>query len=205
MERRSPATVGASWSSGRSSSGLKGPSGSGGRSIAGPLAIFRVCSSRLRAAQALRATARIRRSSCLERRLLTTQVMTVASRLAHTLSAALLPRRERERLSKLRFRDAGHGYDVLGLQPDALIAAVGASRFLYDRYFRVSSHGAEHIPVDGAAVLACNHSGMLPIDGAMIVQDVLEHTDRRACRASSAIGSFHACPGSARCSRGWGS
>ncbi len=102
------------------------------------------------------------------------------------MSAALLPRRERERLAHLRFHDAGHGYDLLGLEPDALVAAVAASNFLYERYFRVSSHGAEHIPAEGAAVLACNHSGYLAVDGVVVVMDVLRHTDPP--RVARAIG-----------------
>jgi len=103
--------------------------------------------------------------------------MTAASRLARSVSTALLPRQERERLAHLRFHDAGHGYDLLGLELDALIAAVAASSFLYERYFRVSSHGAEHIPAEGAAVLACNHSGLLALDGVVVVMDVLRHTN----------------------------
>jgi 1-acyl-sn-glycerol-3-phosphate acyltransferase len=49
-------------------------------------------------------------------------------------------------------------------------------RFLYDRWFRVASHGAENIPNTGAAILAANHSGTLPFDGAMIWMDVLERS-----------------------------
>lgn len=89
----------------------------------------------------------------------------------------LLPRAERERLKGLAVQDAGHGYDLLGMHPDSVAFAKALARFPYERWFRVISHGAEHIPKTGAAVLACNHSGMLPIDGTMVVIDVLEHTD----------------------------
>lgn len=50
---------------------------------------------------------------------------------------------------------------------------VGLLRPLYERYFRVTSHGAENIPPAGAAILACNHSGTIPLDAMMLSCDVL--------------------------------
>ena len=96
---------------------------------------------------------------------------------ARRLARMLLPRGERERLARMRLRDAGHGYDVLGLNADWVAATLGVTRPVYERYFRVKSHGAEHLPAEGAAILAANHSGTLPIDAVMIYQDVLRHTD----------------------------
>jgi 1-acyl-sn-glycerol-3-phosphate acyltransferase len=78
----------------------------------------------------------------------------------------------------LRFRDAGHGYDPLGLHPDWVRGAIASSRFLYEHYFRVTSHGIEHVPRHGAVIVAANHSGMLPIDGAMLYTDLVRHLDR---------------------------
>ena len=40
--------------------------------------------------------------------------------------------------------------------------------FLFEDYFKVDVRGIEHIPSDGPALLVGNHSGLLPIDGAMI-------------------------------------
>lgn len=76
-----------------------------------------------------------------------------------------------------RFHDAGHGYDMFGLHPPTLSAAVSAGAPLYDRYFRVDSRGIEHIPATGAAILVANHGGALPIDAAMMCLDVLRHMD----------------------------
>jgi 1-acyl-sn-glycerol-3-phosphate acyltransferase len=112
--------------------------------------------------------------------------MTVATRLGRALAERLLPRAELERLARLKFADAGHGYDALGLHPGSIATAVALSRFFYERYFRVTSVGASHIPSNGAAILVANHSGMLPIDGALVVLDILRHTDPP--RVARAIG-----------------
>ncbi len=68
-------------------------------------------------------------------------------------------------------------YDRFGLSPAALRRAFPAVYALYRFYFRVRSTGHERLPVDGPAVLATNHAGLLPFDGAMTVLDVLLHTD----------------------------
>lgn len=41
------------------------------------------------------------------------------------------------------------------------------SDFLYDKYFRVTVEGADHLP-SGASILVANHSGALPLDGPML-------------------------------------
>lgn len=41
-------------------------------------------------------------------------------------------------------------------------------RFFYEEYFKVEFHGIEHLPPEGRALLVGNHSGLLPIDGAML-------------------------------------
>jgi 1-acyl-sn-glycerol-3-phosphate acyltransferase len=60
---------------------------------------------------------------------------------------------------------------------DWLAAGQGVSRLLYEGYFRVTSHGTEHIPAEGPALLAANHSGTLPLDAVMLACDVIRHTD----------------------------
>jgi 1-acyl-sn-glycerol-3-phosphate acyltransferase len=98
--------------------------------------------------------------------------------LARTLANALLPPEQIEALRSLRFNDAGHGYDPFGMHPSFVAFGVGLTRFLYERYFRVISTGHEHIPVDGPAVLACNHSGTVPVDGMMVWADVVRNRGR---------------------------
>ncbi len=41
-------------------------------------------------------------------------------------------------------------------------------RFLFEDYFKVKVKGIENIPSEGGAILVGNHSGLLPLDGAMI-------------------------------------
>ncbi len=44
--------------------------------------------------------------------------------------------------------------------------------FMYRTWWRVESHGLEHVPAEGRALLVSNHSGVLPWDGAMIATAV---------------------------------
>lgn len=75
------------------------------------------------------------------------------------------------------FHDAGHGYDEFGLHPSYLAHVVEAGRSIYERYFRVDSNGAHHIPATGPTILIANHGGILPVDAAMLCMDVLLRTD----------------------------
>jgi 1-acyl-sn-glycerol-3-phosphate acyltransferase len=75
------------------------------------------------------------------------------------------------------FHDAGYGFDVFGLHPPSVARAVAVSRFLYERYFRVDSAGAEHIPARGPVILVANHGGVLPVDAAILCLDVLRRTE----------------------------
>jgi 1-acyl-sn-glycerol-3-phosphate acyltransferase len=97
--------------------------------------------------------------------------------IARTISSVFGGPRVRDRAERLHFTDAGHGYDQFGMHPDFVAMGDTVAKFLYERYFRVLSYGAEHIPASGPAILAANHSGTLPVDGAMLWVDVLRHTD----------------------------
>ena len=88
-----------------------------------------------------------------------------------------LPAGERRRFENIRFRDAGYGWDVFGMSPRAVAAAAALGAPAYESWFRVRSHGIEQLPAHGAAILAANHGGLLPIDGALVVLDVLRRTD----------------------------
>ncbi len=95
---------------------------------------------------------------------------------ARTLASLVLTDQDIERLSELHYQDAGHGFDMFGLHPDFVALGQAITGPLYNRWFRVLSRGHENIPEVGAAVLASNHSGNIPLDGAMIWADVLRNT-----------------------------
>jgi 1-acyl-sn-glycerol-3-phosphate acyltransferase len=69
------------------------------------------------------------------------------------------------------------GYDDFGLDPVAVMRTESLVRPLYERYFHVTAHDPENLPGRGAAILVANHSGVLPVDAAMLWMDVLRHTD----------------------------
>jgi 1-acyl-sn-glycerol-3-phosphate acyltransferase len=76
------------------------------------------------------------------------------------------------------FHDEGHGFDLFGLHPPTLAAAVRSSAPLYERYFRVDSVGAELIPAEGPAIVIANHGGVLPVDAMMLCLDIVRRTER---------------------------
>jgi 1-acyl-sn-glycerol-3-phosphate acyltransferase len=53
-------------------------------------------------------------------------------------------------------------------------------RPLHRRYWRVSSHGVEHIPTEGGGLLVANHAGTLPADALITRLDVFDTTGRHA-------------------------
>ncbi len=69
------------------------------------------------------------------------------------------------------------GWDRFGLSPRALQQAFPLFYALYRHYFRVRSEGHANVPATGPVVLAANHGGLLPFDGAMAVVDLLLHSE----------------------------
>jgi 1-acyl-sn-glycerol-3-phosphate acyltransferase len=51
-------------------------------------------------------------------------------------------------------------------------------RPLHKHYWRVSSHGAEHLPRQGGGLVVANHAGTLPADALITRLDILESTGR---------------------------
>ncbi|HET6508294.1 MAG TPA: lysophospholipid acyltransferase family protein [Baekduia sp.] len=58
--------------------------------------------------------------------------------------------------------------DEWGFDPEFAAAAEPLLSFLYDRWWRVTATGAEHVPREGRALLVANHAGVLPWDAAMM-------------------------------------
>ena len=104
--------------------------------------------------------------------------MSLSPALARSIAASLLSPEELEWVEGIAFNDAGHGYDTFGLHPAHVALGLGMVMPLYRRYFRVLSYGEERIPRAGSALLAANHSGTVPVDGAMLWADVLLRSRR---------------------------
>jgi 1-acyl-sn-glycerol-3-phosphate acyltransferase len=49
-------------------------------------------------------------------------------------------------------------------------------RALYEKWFRVTTHGVHNLPAEGGALLVCNHSGTLPLDALMTSVAVHDET-----------------------------
>ncbi|MEM8933129.1 MAG: 1-acyl-sn-glycerol-3-phosphate acyltransferase, partial [Acidobacteriota bacterium] len=69
--------------------------------------------------------------------------------------------------------------DVHGFDP-AYVRRLGKTlfRFLHDRWWRIEVRGIEHLPRDGAAVLAGVHRGHQPWDGVMTLHHLGHHLGR---------------------------
>ncbi len=89
----------------------------------------------------------------------------------------LLPPHEWDRVQTYALSDAGFGTDPFGTDPDLLGFGYALGYWLHRHYFRVVSTGHEHLPARGAAVIAGNHSGVLPFDAMMLATDVFRYTD----------------------------
>lgn len=85
---------------------------------------------------------------------------------------------ERRRLAALQHLVENEvAYDRFGMSPEVMRRAFPFFYALYRLYFRVQSRGHENVPARGPAILASNHGGLLPFDGAMLVIDLLLKTD----------------------------
>jgi 1-acyl-sn-glycerol-3-phosphate acyltransferase len=103
-----------------------------------------------------------------------------------TVEVALSDLRRRLQGELLDFRD-----QLPGIESERQVTDWGRSErveglvdrtvydFLYRYWFRVEVQGIENVPSDGGALLAANHSGSMPSDGAMIAKAVREEHPRR--------------------------
>lgn len=58
--------------------------------------------------------------------------------------------------------------DEFGLDTEFRNRALGVSRFLYEKYWRVDARGMRNVPRRGPVILISNHSGTIPFDAIMI-------------------------------------
>ncbi|MEE8165334.1 MAG: lysophospholipid acyltransferase family protein [Myxococcota bacterium] len=90
----------------------------------------------------------------------------------------LLSDEERRRIASITTLAGGDAaYDRFGLSVDVVRNTLPIMMALYRIYFRVRSHGHEHIRKRGPVIIAGNHAGVLPFDAAMVVTDLLLESD----------------------------
>jgi 1-acyl-sn-glycerol-3-phosphate acyltransferase len=58
--------------------------------------------------------------------------------------------------------------DEWGFDSEYVRSAQPLLDFLYDRWWRVTATGVEHVPAEGRALVVANHAGVLPWDATMI-------------------------------------
>ncbi|ADO70511.1 lysophospholipid acyltransferase family protein [Stigmatella aurantiaca] len=89
----------------------------------------------------------------------------------------------KDRLQALARTENEYGVDPFGFNLDFSLAAVAPLLWLYRHYHRVETFGLENLP-PGRVLLVSNHSGQLPMDGAMIgVALMMEADPPRAIRS----------------------
>jgi hypothetical protein len=98
----------------------------------------------------------------------------------HTGPMADRPYRSRRDLLALWRRSAGdllqHGSTADTRDNDTMWLILSVVLPMYQWYWRVTTAGVENIPTDGPAVMAANHSGALPVDGAVLkMATLIEH------------------------------
>ncbi|HVJ91127.1 MAG TPA: lysophospholipid acyltransferase family protein [Labilithrix sp.] len=71
------------------------------------------------------------------------------------------------RLSRVPLNLTKTGVDPFGMDPQWAKYALASIAFLHRHYFRTEVSGTENIPA-GRVLLIANHSGQIPIDGALI-------------------------------------
>jgi 1-acyl-sn-glycerol-3-phosphate acyltransferase len=84
---------------------------------------------------------------------------------------------------RLGMRNRSEDVDDFGLDPKYEARLLPVIDFLYRRYFRVETQGADQIPSDGRCLVVANHSGTLPLDGVMLRAALrLDHASARELR-----------------------
>jgi 1-acyl-sn-glycerol-3-phosphate acyltransferase len=70
-----------------------------------------------------------------------------------------------------------HGLDPYGTSKAELKRWLRPASFLYRKYFDMRAFGTEHVPHRGRAMLVCNHSGGVALDGMLIWTSLLLEFD----------------------------
>lgn len=71
-----------------------------------------------------------------------------------------------------RRRKGEYEIDEYGLDEELFFTVRPLVSLIYNYWFRVRATGVENVPEDGRALLVCNHSGVVPFDGAMVTEAI---------------------------------
>ncbi len=82
-----------------------------------------------------------------------------------------------ERIERLQIPFNAYGLDPFGTSTEYLARFFSPLAWFYRHYFDVSTFGIENIPEHGRAMVVGNHSGGLPVDGAMVLASLLLEMD----------------------------
>ncbi len=89
----------------------------------------------------------------------------------------LLDKEVVERVERLEIPFNQHGLDQFGTSTEYLARFFSPLAWFYRHYFDVSTFGIENIPQQGRAMVVGNHSGGIPVDGAMVLASLLLEMD----------------------------
>jgi len=81
------------------------------------------------------------------------------------------------RIEQVARNENEFGVDPFGFDLNYALAAMAPFVWLYKQYFRVQTFNIDRVPA-GRVLLVSNHSGQLPLDGAMIVVGLLTEAPR---------------------------
>jgi 1-acyl-sn-glycerol-3-phosphate acyltransferase len=95
------------------------------------------------------------------------RVFGVAEQTLDDLLDRLMGERFDERMQRVPMALGAAGVDPFGMDPQWARYALTTIGLLHRRYFRTEVHGIENVP-EGRILLVANHSGQVPIDGALI-------------------------------------
>ncbi|AWV89648.1 lysophospholipid acyltransferase family protein [Bradymonas sediminis] len=82
-----------------------------------------------------------------------------------------------EKVRRIELPFNAYGLDPYGVSQDYLAVFYSLLLPLYRDYFTVRTHGIENIPAQGRAMVVGNHSGGLPVDGAMVLASLFAEMD----------------------------
>lgn len=82
-----------------------------------------------------------------------------------------------ERVRRLEIPFNRYGLDQFGVSQEHLAEFLSVLSWIYRHYFTVRTHGIENVPERGRVMVVGNHSGGLPVDGAMIIASLLLEMD----------------------------